>query len=1340
MSTGRFSFLRPRRSCLLAGISGLLCAALGILVLVGWHIGSMPLVRVGPDFVPMHYLSGLCFLVSGLGLAAFALRLPRIWPILCGALAGGIGLLISVEYALDCDFGFAALVSCFPELPNLAPRRSSPPTAVGFALAGAGIFLLRLTLPRTLRRLGLWMVGSSLLALCLMALCSHMLGITVMFVSGASMGMAPHTAAGLSVLSIGLLSTQRMKLQRLLDDPWLPVPVGLGTMAAALMLWQGLVSDRTQSLQKEAALISKTMAEDSRDRLNTSQRALELMGLRWERRNGTPWPEWREEARETLKDGTMLKAVGRTGPSWKAEWLEPADAGGLAWVSSLDLHQEPRWEGAEAELQPSLINRGVVVSPTMELNPGTRGFLVCLPLFSSGKFDGFLFGVFDLSALIATESALARTRISLYEGSEHISSPLPAADARKDPEASESKIDFHGHQWRLMVEPEESTATGGRLPSVILGLGLLLSGAMAAAVRGFQQDRGRNRTAQAAHEKLRREVIERESAERQLRASEERFGVVLESATGVAVITTDPTGLITYFSKGAERLLGYTAEEMTGKATPAILHDPDQVKKRAVELTAELGRSVEGFDVFTLIPRLRGSERREWSFIRKDGSRLTVDLSISVLDGGAQGSPAGFLGTAVDITERKQMERNLRATIRAKNASQALLESASRIARLGHWELMLDGSNPRWSDVLYEIHELPPGTPITLDRALDFYHPDDRPRIQERVEQSLKTGQVYEFEARLITAKGREIWAHLRGEPVRDEQGAVTGFHGVLQDVDERHRASELLKEQNRQLEAAKALAEAHARAKAEFLANMSHEIRTPLNAIIGMSELLIGGQLDAREREFVDTIHTSGDVLLSLINDILDFSKIESGQLDLERIPVHLRDCVESVLDLLAGQAAKKKLDLMYWIDSGVPEAIVSDPTRLRQVLVNLTSNAIKFTDKGEIFLKLSVRQGKNGPMLHAAVRDSGIGIPAGRMDRLFSAFSQVDASTTRRFGGTGLGLAICRRLIENMAGRIWAESEEGKGSVFQFEIPLQSAQAPASAGTLETGVAIRSLEGLSILIVDDNATNRWILEMQINSWSMRSTSVEGAGQALGLITSGGKFDLAIIDVMMPEMDGYELVAEIRRLRSQRELPILMLTSLGEVNRDSRQLGISAVLSKPVKNSPLFNTVSQILTAAATAPKGAPAASGVDGNAGVLRPLRILVAEDNPVNQRVVALHLQRMGYRAVMAGNGLEVLDALRRTPYDVILLDVQMPEMDGLEAAREICHRYPPGSRPWMIALTANALGGDEEECLAAGMNDYLSKPVRGGSLQTALQRAYEERNGAGGERTAPEAAGS
>ncbi|MES2707597.1 MAG: response regulator [Verrucomicrobiota bacterium] len=1305
-------------SGLLSGFCGVLCAALGITVLAGWHTGNAALVRIREGFVPMQYPTALCFLVSGMGLFSFALRLPRFLPMVCGAFAGGAGLLLSAEYLTGWNLGFHSLLAHFPEIPGLVKRSSPPPTAAGFALAGTGILLLRMRMPTAARRLMIWILGSSAIALGLMALGGYKLGVRMMFVSGDSIGMAVHSAGGLMVLGMGLLSAQWAGPQRLMEDRWLPVPVGFGTVVAALMLWQALAADRTRAIREQAVVIADNVAADSLSRFTFCLRSLERIARRWERSGSVPYPEWQGDARDCFQDTTVFEAVGRTDTAWRVNYAELApDAEPLL---GRDLHLETQWPAEEA-LRNSIKHRLMLISPTVAVRGKDPGFFVFFPIFPGNEFGGFVFGSFRLQGLKKStldQPAFATCRISIYEGDKFILGELPVEPASARTRA-EAKIEFRGQVWRFVVEPKSSVLAGGRLPVMILWLGVLLGAAVSAAVWGFQQAVFRTRMALAANRQLKEEIGERQLAERNLGESEKRLGQVLDSATGVSVIAFDLAGIITYFSKGAERLLGYPAGEMVGKADFSVIHDPAELAARAAILTAELGRGVEGIETLTAIPRLKGSERGEWTYRRRDGSVRTADLMVTVLED-IGGAPTGYLGTAVDITERKEMERELRETLGAKKKSQALLEAAGRIARLGHWELPLNGSGVHWSDITYAIHGLPAGTPVSVGDALNFYHPEDRPVIEACVREALEKGKAHEFEARLITAAGRQIWVYSRGEPVRDESGTIIAIHGIFQDIDERRKAADLLKQRNIELEAATARAEAHARAKAEFLANMSHEIRTPMNAVLGMSELLMDGQLDTREREFVETIHSSGEILLSLINDILDFSKIESGQLDLEHIPVPLRDCMESVLDLLAGQAARKKLDLMGWIDPDVPPAILGDPTRLRQVLVNLVSNAVKFTHQGEVFIKLSVIRNGTGPQLRVTVTDTGIGIPADGIDRLFGVFSQMDASTTRRFGGTGLGLAISQRLVQNMGGHIRVESRVGQGSVFQFEIPLHDAAATPAPPEPDP----RGMEGLRVLIVDDNATQRWILHGHTSSWGLRPTAAEGASQALERIRGGEKFDLAVIDAMMPEMDGYALAAEIRRHCGETGPKILLLAPMGDLNPHTGTPEISVTLNKPVKAGPLLLALRNTW-----APPASPAAprSGCDADRGVKpgisRPLRILVAEDNPVNQRVVALHLQRMGYDSVIVGNGLEALQAVQKEKFDVLLMDVQMPGMDGLEAAREIRRLHPPAARPWIIALTANAFGSDRDDCLAAGMNDYLSKPVRAESLQRALRMAAD-----------------
>lgn len=578
------------------------------------------------------------------------------------------------------------------------------------------------------------------------------------------------------------------------------------------------------------------------------------------------------------------------------------------------------------------------------------------------------------------------------------------------------------------------------------------------------------------------------------------------------------------------------------------------------------------------------------------------------------------------------------------------------------------------------------------------------------------------------------------GDPAAERLGHTDRLGPPLLDTELKTRVTEIVQHrrellaaqrQSRALAAERDAALLNLRHKSDFLANMSHEIRTPMNGVIAMASLLQETPLTSEQRSYVETIYTSAESLLRIINDILDFSKIEAGKMQLERLPLSVPHCIEAALDLLGPKAGEKHLDLTYEIADAIPHHIYGDVTRLRQVLVNLIGNAVKFTARGEIGVEvrpygLGPEPGAESGYLHFRVRDTGIGIAPDRLDRLFRPFMQADASTARQFGGTGLGLSISRKVVELMGGRMWAESAPGIGSVFQFTLPYQVAPAGKAAWEEQPHP---QLTGRKVLIVDDSATNCRILARQTGKWGMTPQTTTQGEQALAWLQAGQQFDLALLDQHMPAPDGFALAQAMRKLPAGRDLPLILLVSMTErTTAPATQAGeFAASLTKPLKPAQLIEALVRVVSRRAVTPVPTVSTGKLDPTLAQRLPLRILVCDDNLINQKVATRLLGQMGYTPKVAGNGREALRALEESPFDLVFMDLMMPEMDGLEATRQIrARQQDPANHPSyksplvIVAMTASAMPGDREKCLAAGMDDYLAKPVRPEEVRRLLER--------------------
>ncbi len=790
--------------------------------------------------------------------------------------------------------------------------------------------------------------------------------------------------------------------------------------------------------------------------------------------------------------------------------------------------------------------------------------------------------------------------------------------------------------------------------------------------------RRRAATAHGRLLELEAETAEARTARERAEASEARFRAIVEAADDI-IFRTDAEGRFVYANPAAVEAFGGDAGLVGASFLDVVRPDYREEARRFYDEQRRLA-----------LP----NTYCEFPVVTRAGEELWLGQRVQLVEGG------GLQAVARDVTERRRLQEaierergQLRQIVTHAPVAMAMLDREGR--HLAH--------SARW------LRYLGTSDPSVVGRTLEELWPAMPPRYREVFARALGGEVVSEPEDAFVREDGTRVFLRWTLHPWRDAQGAVAGVVLAVQSIDLLVRARQAALEASR--------------LKSEFVANMSHEIRTPMNGVIGMTRLLLDTPLTPEQRDYAEVIDHSGRALLEIINDILDFSKIEAGRIELERVEFDLRRAVREVLGSFAEAAQAKGLELLCLIRHDVPSALRGDPGRLRQVLTNLVGNAVKFTEKGEVVLRVTLEESAgDAAVVRFEVRDTGIGIDEDLKPRLFQSFVQADGSASRRYGGTGLGLAISKRLVSLMGGEIDVESRPGRGSTFWFTLRLER-QAPDAAPAAPRGTR---LAGRRVLVVDDNATNRLILRQQLGYWGLRTIAVDSGAAALAALhdaaASGSPFDLAILDMKMPGMDGLALAREVKADPALAPVRLVLLTSFGQRGQgaEASRIGISAYLTKPVDEADLYDSLVEVLGEGTTA---RPSQLVTRHSLRELRPAvaaRVLVAEDNEVNQKVAVRILEKLGYRVEVAENGKEALEACARTRYDAVLMDGQMPGMDGWEATRRIRERERGGPRLPIIAMTASAMKGDRERFLEAGMDDYVSKPVTPEELERVLRR--------------------
>ncbi len=1289
----------------------LLLAGYGLVVWWGgWAGGNVTLVQ--PRSYDAALPANACACIILLGLAPFALA--QGWRNTGLALAG-TGTLLAwatlIQGPLNHDFGIDDLLVRHNAL-VAGQNIGRMPAALATVFMLTGLLLtwlgLRPAAPR--RPVLLALLGSVCGAYGLTALFAYRTGLNAVELWLVYARLGPHTAVMLIVLGGALtwLAAHDSRAGYGATPRWLWLPVVVCSATVTVIFWVALRQRELDYTNGTTQLTINNIAALYSGECEAHIESFARTAKRWSRIPGLARADWEGEASEFLRDFEGYSSVQWVDQNLRSRWHWPH-----AGNEDIPFYDHAGHPLRLAAIEASRQSRTYAVAAPIESPLQAPTFAIYIPIERGLGLDGFIVGEFyyekffdvidrrlnlsrryQLSVTVenpATPSA--RRDLKVYE------SMTP--DEAVDPRLRQSAVyNLFTQRMTITLGPRPVFLDSNRqyLPELALISGLGVSVLFGLVVNLAQTAFLRQRAAERTSAQLRVENEERRRVEARLKATDERLNLALDS-TQVGVYEWHVESDHVFCTPSVWKIIGYDPGDMpaTGEGWLNLLHADDQPAVRSV-----IEAHFRGDTPFIEI---------EHCIMHQSGEALWVALRAKCTSFSAAKRPLRVLGTIQNIHARKRADEALRA-------SQAESRKLSLVASKTDNAVIITDNEGRieWVNESYSR--------LTGRRLTEVAHqsltahlatPDLDPEAVVRVETALFDREPVTLDIVQLATNDRRFFVHLDVQPVIGDEGQVENFVAIETDITSRV-------ETELSLRRAKTDADDASRAKSEFLASMSHEIRTPMNGVIGMTSLLLETELDAEQRDFVRTIRTSGDALLSIINEILDFSKIESGKMEMENQPFELTQCVEEAVDLFALQAAAKDIELAYHIDSSVPTVIMGDITRLRQVLVNLMNNAVKFTPRGFITLEViaEVRPLSRHPddqvQLSFYVTDTGIGIPPDRLGMLFQPFTQVDASTTRKYGGTGLGLAICDRLCQLMGGSIDVTSTPGEGSRFHFTIAttavdITDANAPPMFPPLPGG---------TVLAVDDHPVNRTMLYDCLSTWRLKPRIAATAADARRL-AAAGPLAAAIIDQGLPDQPGLELAAALRAQHPA--LPIVILTPAGEsAQRQDGRDPLIFRLPKPIKPYALHDTLRHIIVGHSKGVSVAPMIVDPIARLADTIPLDILLVEDNPVNQKVAKRYLERLGYQAATAVNGLEGFKAMQARDFQLIFMDMQMPEMDGLQATREIRAKVAKERQPIIIALTANAMQGDRERCLASGMDEYITKPVKIDEIQQMIIRYF------------------